>query len=115
MYDRELRGIEETAAVEPASGNKVSPFRPAIRQVEIRVGRPERTIRVRKRAGRSRNPLARAGRDVDYNAGLLAVFRGRRARDDLQGLHRVQRNLVGEDFALLVCDWLAIHGKRILR
>ncbi len=30
-------------------------------------------------------------------------------------LDRVQRNLVGEDFALLIGDGLAIHRKRVLR
>ena len=35
--------------------------------------------------------------------------------DDLQGLNRIDRNLIGKNFALLVGDGLAVHRKRILR
>ena len=59
--------------------------------------------------------LARArGRD-NHHAGLASVFRGRRARDHFHGLNRVEGNLVGEDFALLVGDRLAVDGERIFR
>ena len=59
--------------------------------------------------------LARARGHVDHDAGLVAIFGRRRARDDLHRLNRIQGNLVGEDLALLVGDGLAIDRERVLR
>ena len=54
-----------------------------------------------------------AGGGHDHKAGLAAVFGGRRALDHLNGLHGVDRELVGEDLALLVGDGLAVDGEGI--
>ena len=45
---------------------------------------------------------------------LSPIFGGRRAGDDLHRLDRIERNLVGENFALLVGDGLAIDRERVL-
>ncbi len=58
--------------------------------------------------------LARLRRNVDDQAGLAAVFGCRRSLNNLQRLNGIKRNLVGEDFALLVGDGLAVHRKRVL-
>ena len=57
--------------------------------------------------------MAGAGGDVDDEAGFVAVLGGRRAGDDLDGLDGVGGDLVGEDFALLVGDGLAIDGEGV--
>ena len=56
-----------------------------------------------------------AGGHVNDHAGLVAVFGRRRALDHFHGLYRVQRNLVREDFALLIRDRLAIERERVRR
>ena len=47
------------------------------------------------------------------HAGLVSVFRRRRAGDDFEGLDGIEGNLVRKDFALLVGDGLAVNGKRV--
>ena len=49
----------------------------------------------------------------DDDAGLAAVLGGRRAVDDFEGLDGVGGKLVGEDFALLVGDGLAVDGEGV--
>ena len=51
---------------------------------------------------------ARPRRHNDYQAGLVAVFGGRRALDDFHGLDGIYGNLVRENLALLIRDRLAI-------
>ena len=55
--------------------------------------------------------LTGAGCNVNHNAGLLPIFGRGRAGNDLQGLDRIQWNLVRKHLALLVGDWLVIQGK----
>ena len=52
------------------------------------------------------------GGDHGDDAGLVAVFGGRSAFDNLQRLDRIGGNLVRKDFTLLICDGLAIHGRK---
>ncbi len=57
---------------------------------------------------------ARAGGHVNDDAGFVAEFGRGRARDDFHGLDGIQRNLVGEDLALLVGNGLAVDREGIL-
>ena len=59
--------------------------------------------------------LSRAGGHVDHHTGFVSILGWRRSVDDFQGLNGVNRNLVGENLALLVRDRLAVHRERILR
>lgn len=52
---------------------------------------------------------------VDHNAGLVTVFSRWSAGDDLQRLNRVERNLIGENLALLIGDGLAVNRERVFR
>ena len=64
-------------------------------------------------AGRLGDALAGARCGHDDEAGFVAVLGRRRAADDLNGLNGVGRQLVGEDFALLVGDGLAVNGEGV--
>ena len=59
--------------------------------------------------------LARACGRYDHHAGLASVFRGRRAGYDFHRLDRIEWDLIGKDFALLVGNRLAVEAERILR
>ena len=54
-------------------------------------------------------------RHFNHQARFSAIFCRWPAGNRFERLNRVQGNLVGKDLALLVCNGLAIHGKRILR
>ena len=56
---------------------------------------------------------ARAGGHHHHQAGLAAILGGRRAFDDFHRLHGVDRELIGEDLALLVRNRLAVDGERV--
>ena len=56
---------------------------------------------------------ARARGHHDHQAGLAAIFRGRRAFDHFHRLHGVDRDLIRENLALLVRDRLAVDGERV--
>ena len=50
---------------------------------------------------------------LNDQAGLVSILRGRRTRNHLNRLNRIGRDLVGENLALLIGDWLAVDRKRI--
>ena len=117
VHDGEFRRIEKAAAVQPVGRDEVSPLLASVAEVRIPTsGGAETAV-----GGRDADPwgvvmsLTRARGDVDDHAGLFAEFGRRRAGDDFHGLDRIERNLVGKDFALLVGDRLAIDGERVLR
>ena len=62
---------------------------------------------------RLRLPESRARRHLDHQAGLIAIFGRRGAFDHLHRLHGVERDLIREDFALLVGDGLAVERERV--
>jgi hypothetical protein len=57
--------------------------------------------------------LARACGRNNHDTGLASVFRRRGTRDHFHGFDRINRKLVGKDFALLVRDRLAVDAERI--
>ena len=61
------------------------------------------------------NALSRTGRNVDHYTRLFPKFRRWCARDNFHRRDRIQRNLVGEDLALLVGNRLPIDRERVLR
>src|SRR6266849_6361993 len=113
MDDTKFRWIEEPAGIQAAHGNKVSPFFPAERCVETCTDGAKRTIRSLHAAHRGCLSQPRARGDLDDQAGLVSEFRRRRAGNYFQRLNRVDRNLVGKYFALLIGDWLAVHREGI--
>ena len=109
MHNRKLWRIEEPAAVQPISRDKVSPLLASVTKVKPHIGRAETSVGSCDRAMWRRLPLTRSRGNVDHNACLLAEFSRGRARNNLHRLDRIERNLVGEHFALLIRDRLAIH------
>lgn len=114
MHDRELWRVEKATAVQPVRGNEVSPILLAISEVEADIGSTKAAIGSRHFSVRLCNALSGMSRHVDYNAGLVAVLGRRSSSDDFHGLNRIERNLIGKHFALLVSDWLTINGERVL-
>src|SRR5579884_1897746 len=109
MQYGELRRIEKTPAVQSADGDEISPFLTTVSQVEVRSRSSKAAIgRVESAMGRG-NALAGARCYVDDEAGFFSKFGRRRTRDDRHIFHGIQRNLIGENFALLVGNRLAIH------
>src|ERR1019366_8906818 len=113
VEDRELWRIEKAPRVEAVSFDKIAPFLAAIGQIGCARRRSECAIRTADAAGRLGNSLTRARGGYNHEAGFVAVLGRRRARDDLNRLNQVRRQLVGKDLALLVGDRLAIDGKRV--
>src|SRR5882724_6584999 len=107
--------VEKTARVQAAHGNEVTPLRATIGKVEPEIGGAETAIGGGDGALGSGHALARARSHVDDDARLLAVLSGWRTRDDLQRFDGIERNLVGENFALLIGNGLPIDRKRVLR
>ncbi len=105
----EFRGIEKAAIIQSAHGDEIPPLGSAETQIESNIGRPKTAVRGGDTALGSGHALAGAGCHVDHDAGLVAVFGRRRAGDDFQGLHGIERNLVRELLALLIGDGLAVH------
>ena len=115
MKHGKFRRIEKTAAFQSAGGNEVSPILAAVAQVDPDIGGAKAAIGSRDAALGGGHALSRARGHVDYDAGLLSEFGGRRAGDDFHRLNGIERNLVGKNLALLVGDGLAIDGKGIFR
>src|SRR5580704_7734025 len=114
MHHRELWWIEEPAAVQSVGGDEVSPVLPAVSEIESEIGAAERAVGACDVPVRRGHALSGAGRDVDYDAGFVTEFSRRRSVDHLEGLDGVHRNLIGENLALLVRNWLAVERKRVL-
>src|ERR1700730_6677191 len=115
MDDSDLRRIKKAATVQTAGRNEIAPLLATVTKVEsdgrcaeAAIGSCDGTLGLRK-------PLARSRRNVDHDAGLLSIFSRWCAGDDLHRLNGIERNLVGENLALLIGDGLAIYGERILR
>ncbi len=107
----ELRRIEEAARVEPVRRDEFPPVLAAVGEVEIQVRAAKATVTSRDGAVRGRRTLARTRGYVDHQAGLVSELSRRGTADDRHRLHGIERDLVGEHFALLVRDRLAIQRK----
>src|ERR1700694_5211225 len=114
MDDGELRRIKKAATVQTASRNEIAPLLATVTKVESDGRGAKTAIGSGEAPLRFRQPLARPRRNIDHDACLLAILSRGCAGDDLHRLNGIERNLVGENFALLVGDGLAIHGERIL-
>src|SRR5882724_1694043 len=115
MDHGELGRVEKSAAVQAVGRNEVSPLLPAVAEVDPEIGGAKTSIGSRDAALRRGKALTRARGHIDYDARLLAEFRRRRAGNHFHRFDRIEGNLVGEDFALLVRDGLAVDGERVFR
>ncbi len=107
--------IEKPACIQAAGGDEVTRFLISKSKVETAGGRAKRTIGSCHAASGLRLSQARAGGDLDDQAGFVSILGRWRARDHFQGLNGIHRNLVGKNFACLIGHRLAVDGKRILR
>src|SRR6201990_3318076 len=89
VKDGELRRIEKASGVEAIELKEVSPVLSAIAEIDGACGGAEGAVGTGDVANRLRESLAGARGDVDDEAGLAAVFRGRCTGDHLKRLHRV--------------------------
>ncbi len=115
VNDGKLGRVEKPAAIQSAGGDEVSPLLSAVAEVDAEIGGAKTAVGSCNAALGRGHALAGARGDVDHYAGLLAEFRWRRAGNHFHRLNRIEGNLVGEDFALLVGDRLAIDRERVLR
>src|SRR3981081_3871235 len=111
----EFGRIKKASSVQSVYGNEISPLCAAKGDICRTRHGAERTVRRGDVAGRFRLSETGPSRDLHYKARLIAVFRRRRAGDDLHGLNRIHGNLIRENLALLICDGLSVHRERILR
>src|SRR5438093_8951340 len=115
MDDLEFLWIEETACIQAIRRKEIAPLRASKRHIKAPVRRPETSVRSSHTADRFCLTKTGARRYLDDQAGLVSEFSGWRAGDHFQRLNRIDRDLVGEDFARLVRNWLAIDRKRTFR
>src|SRR5216684_5404056 len=115
MDHLELRRIEESARVQAVCGDEIAPLLTSKRYVHASVRRPEAPIRSSQTANWF--GLAEAGtrRYLDHQARLVTKFGGRSAGDHFQRLNRIDRDLIGKDFARLIRHRLAIDRKGAFR
>ncbi len=106
--------IQESAGIQAVRRDEVSPFLAADGQPEPAAYGAEAAIRREHGACRLGNAEARPCRNFDHQARFVAIFSRWSSRHGFDRLNRVQRNLVGEDLALLVRNGLPIYRERIL-
>src|SRR5215470_16851109 len=111
----EFRRIEEPSAVQPAQRNEISPLVAAVGHIESGCGRSEASEGAGYASCWLRDPESRTRSHLNDQARLVAELGGRRAGNHFQRLNRVRRNLVGKNFAGLICHHLPIYGKCSLR
>src|ERR1700687_1997749 len=109
MEDLEFRRVKKASRVQPAYRNEISPLRSSEGDIGAAGNRAKRPVRSGHASGWLLLSETGARGDLDYQTRLVAVFRGRRAGNHLHGLNRIHRNLIGENFALLIGDGLAIY------
>src|SRR5580658_1081163 len=108
-----LRAIQKAARVQAVGGDEVSPVVLAVRKIKAPVGSAEGAVRTRYVSVGSGNPEPRACGNHDHQTSLTAILRRGRAFKDFHRLDGVDRQLVGEDLALLIRNRLAVNGKRV--
>src|SRR5512146_3024569 len=106
----ELRAVEITSAVHAVKCNEVPEALVAEAERDIRAGGTERTIAGAYAAVWS-GVQAGTGRAADDETWFVAVLGWNDAVDDLHGLDGVDRQLVGEDAALLIADGLTVDAE----
>ncbi len=113
VKDPEFRPVQKPAGVHAVQRDEIADALRSVSQLESAARRPERSIGCRYRAVRLIHSEARARGHYNHQTGLIAIFGGRRALDHFHRLHRIHRQLVREDFALLIGNRLSIHRERI--
>ena len=112
VHHGELRAIQKAAGVQPVERNEIAPALAAVRRDRSRRSTiPKRAVGCGDVAVRLGDAQAGARGHHDHQAGLAAIFGGRRALDHLHRLHGVHRKLIRENLALLVGDRLAVDRK----
>src|SRR5882757_6039242 len=109
MDDLKLRRIEETARIQAIRRDKIPPLRASKGHIEASIIRAETPVRSSHTSNWFRLAEAGTRRHLDDQAGLVTKFSGRSPGDHLQRLNRIDRDLIGKDFAGLVRHRLAIH------
>ena len=115
VEDLVFGAIEESARIEAAGRNEVPPVIRSVAQIEPAAAIAEAAVRSRHIAMRRLRTEAGTGGYHNHKARLAPVFRGRRAFDHFHRLHRIDRNLIGKNLALLVGNGLAVDRKRVRR
>ena len=111
VHDGEFRSVQKAAALEAAGGDEVAPPVAAVREVEAAAASAEAAVGSVDFAMRLSDAQAGSRGHHDYQAGLVAVFGRRCAFDHFHRRHRIERNLIRENLALLVGDGLVVHRK----
>src|SRR6202451_257186 len=106
-------GSRKRPVLRPSASMKLPHLGAAVKEITAPGSRTEAAVRAIDTARRLCNSLTGARGGNDYEAGFATVFGWRRAADDFNGLDGVGRKLVGEDFALLVGDGLAVDGEGV--
>ena len=114
VHDDKFRRIKEAAAVERVGCDEVAPVLAPVSEVEVHIRGSKTSVRCGHAASGGLDPLTGARGHVNHYAGLVAKLGGRGTRKDLHRFDGIKRNLVGEHFALLVSDGLAIDREGVL-
>ena len=107
--------IEEAIGPQPAQREKVSDGMRSGADVGLDRRALERSISERHTASRLREIQPRFRDDVNDETALVAIFGRRHAGDQFHRLHRILRDLVRIDPALLIGHRLVVDGKLRLR
>ena len=109
MKIEKLRRIQEAASIRKIPHQEVSPPLSAYSQREIRRWRAKGSVLLGKAAVRRVISYAGARNGIYHHTGFVPVFCLSRPGYYLQRLDGIQRNLVGEDLAVLVGDGLIVE------
>src|ERR1019366_3413098 len=109
VEDDKLWRIEEAAGVEPVYRDEISPVFAAVGEVEVYVGAAKSTVAGGHVAVWRRRTQAGTRGHVNNQTGFVAELSGGSTGNHRHRLHRVERNLVGEHFALLIGNRLAVQ------
>src|SRR5579864_2786014 len=107
----ELRGVQEPSAPYAIDVKEISKFRISKPECNIAANaavRPVGGVHISKKSSRAES---RPSGDLSNQAGLIAKFGARRACSRLHALNGTNRNLGGEQLALLIADRLAVDQK----
>src|SRR5215469_5383655 len=105
----QFRRVQKAAGVEPVHRKEVPPFLRTIGHPESAGYRAEAAVTGGEAPCRGLNPKTRTRSHLNHQTGLVAILGGRTSGNGLQRLNRIQRNLIRENLALLIGDWLPIN------
>src|ERR1700676_2390213 len=111
----ELRSVQEPSASYAIDIKEISKFLISKAECNVAADAAERSVGgvdISKESSRSKS---RPSGDLSNQAGLIAKFGAWCARSGLHALDGANRNLGGEQLALLIADWLAVDQEAHLR